>query len=622
MPLQADCRSCNGTTAGLLDQSTHQRSGRRCHGFCSQPPRNRSTEPIFVSPGRVSRPCSTCDAAYSMMVDASNVAVGAVLQQHINGESLPVSFFSRKLKPAETRYSTFCRELLAIYLAIKHFRHFLEGRPFHVCTDHKPLIHAIRSHSQQHSPRQQRHLSYIAEFTTDLRYVPGKENAAADALSRCDLPDDAIATIASLDFGSLALAQRADKELSKLRHTVPPSTSLVFKDIQFPMVNTPMTCDISTGSARPFVPSQFRRGIFDSLHNLSHPGHRTTRQLITSRYVWPSMNKDIAAWCRSCIACQQTKVHRHTTTPLAKFRKPDARFSHVHIDIVGPLPPSNEFSYLLTMVDRFTRWPEAIPIPDITAETVARHFVSSWVSRYGVPTLLTTDRGSQFESSLWSSLMSLLGTSRIRTTAYHPAANGLVERFHRQLKAAIRSSDNPRRWTEHLPLILLGIRSSLKADLNCSVAELVYGCQLRLPSDLFIETHEQFPDPTSYVSRLKQAMAELRPTQPRHPSGRSVFVPADLATGSHVFLRQDSVRTPLQRPYSGPHKVLRRTDKHFTIDLNGRTDAVSIDRLKPAYIDGEEDASSRPAPTPSLAHDVLPPRQTRSGRQVRFPSYY
>ena len=120
------------------------------------------------------------NAPYSLMVVASDLAVGAVLQQHTNNERLPVSFFSRKLKPTETRYSTFYRELLAIYLAIKHFRHFLEGRQFHICTDHKPLTYAIRNRSQNHSPRQLRHLSFIAEFTTDRRNVPGKQNAVAD----------------------------------------------------------------------------------------------------------------------------------------------------------------------------------------------------------------------------------------------------------------------------------------------------------------------------------------------------------------------------------------------------------------------------------------------------------
>ena len=222
-------------------------------------------------------------APYSLMVDASDLEVGAVLQQHTNNERLPVSFFSRKLKPSETRYSTFCRELLAIYLAVKHFRYFLEGRQFHICTDHKPLTYAIRNRSQNHSPRQLRHLSFIAEFTTDIRYVPGKQNAVADALSRCELPDATVASVSTdIDWSQLATAQQRTRNSAPCRLQ---SSSLVWKVMQLPTVSQPVTCDISTGSVRPYVPAEFRRTVFDTIHRLSHPGIRATRHLLTARYV-------------------------------------------------------------------------------------------------------------------------------------------------------------------------------------------------------------------------------------------------------------------------------------------------------------------------------------------------
>uniref|UniRef100_A0A1X7TW34 Integrase catalytic domain-containing protein n=1 Tax=Amphimedon queenslandica TaxID=400682 RepID=A0A1X7TW34_AMPQE len=127
------------------------------------------------------------------------------------------------------------------------------------------------------------------------------------------------------------------------------------------------------------------------------------------------------------------------------------RFCHLHIALVGPLPVSRGFTYLLTMVDRFTRWPEVVPLQDATAETVALGFITAWVSRFGVPSLITMDQERQFESSIWSQLMRILGTQRIRTTAYHPIANGLVERLHCQLKAAIKCLPSPTDWVSGLP---------------------------------------------------------------------------------------------------------------------------------------------------------------------------
>ena len=142
----------------------------------------------------------------------------------------------------------------------------------------------------------------------------------------------------------------------------------------------------------------------------------------------------------------------------------------VHNDIVGPLPPFNGFRYMFTCTDRFTRWPETIPITDITAETVARAFVGSWIARFGVPSTISTDRRRQFDSCLWNVLMQLLGSKRIRTTAYHPSSNGLVERFHRQLKAALKVQTDPSHWSEKLPMVLFRIHSVLKEDLHCIIA--------------------------------------------------------------------------------------------------------------------------------------------------------
>ena len=243
--------------------------------------------------------------------------------------------------------------------------------------------------------------------------MSGGDNPVTDALSRAAVNTLHVARPQAVDFKAMAKAQAEDPELRSLQAS--PSSTLQFATI--PQLTSPssLICDTSTGVPRPFVPADFRRTVFESLHSLSHPGTTAMQRLIADRFVWPAMNADVKTWEWSCLQCQRSKVQRHTATPLSTFATPDTQFDRIHIDIVGPLPPSCGYSYLLMCIDCFTRWPEAFPMADITAETMALTFASGWIARFGVPSTISTDCGRQFVSQLWILLMQLLGCNHLRT---------------------------------------------------------------------------------------------------------------------------------------------------------------------------------------------------------------
>ena len=170
----------------------------------------------------------------ALMTDASDRGVGAVLQQFINGRWCPISFFSKTLQSAESRYSTFDWELLAIY---KHFQHFVEGRVFHILTDQKPLTYALAARTDRHSPRQVRHLDFIAQFTTDIRHVKGTDYPVADALSRIEANALLDASPPVVDFVTMAVTQRSDSDLAHLLAT-PQATSLKLVELPLSMADS------------------------------------------------------------------------------------------------------------------------------------------------------------------------------------------------------------------------------------------------------------------------------------------------------------------------------------------------------------------------------------------------
>ncbi|BHF64966.1 hypothetical protein SprV_0200797500 [Sparganum proliferum] len=434
----------------------------------------------------------------------------------------PEAQLSLMLLPAEARYSTFGRELLAIYLSVKHFWHFLKGWDFIVFTDHKPLTFALRSHSDKYNPRETAHLDYISQFTTDIRHIDGTKNEVADMLSRSSLSSLQLAH--GIDLCAMSAEQQRvgcsnDESVSGLK----------LKDAPLTTGSSTILCDFSTF----FIVLSCRLDASSCISN--------------SAWTFPPWDPSLS-------------------------KAPRGKYTH---------------------------WAEAIPLPNAQAETIVKAFVSRWIAMFGVPSSVTTDCGAQFEPALFQTLLTFLGCARIRTTAYHPAAN-----------------EDPGNWSDNLPLALLGIRAAPKSDLGCSAAEVVFGTTLRLPGDMVASTSRGAEEtPANLVHRLRQFMRSLSPVPPRTPMTES-YVKKDLDDCIHVFVRYDRVHQLHESPYEGPFRVLASNAETCLILRGDKEGVVSVDRVKAAVAEEPSDLSQgqkcadplTPVPPSSLspAHSSCP----------------
>jgi len=287
----------------------------------------------------------------------------------------------------------------------------LEARHFTNLTDNKPLTFAFHQEKYKFSPRQVNHLDFVSQFTTDIRHISGQDNIVADALSRVE-----VITVPVIHEALAAAQENADD----LRTLLVSTIALQLERILISGTSVELFCDTPSGKPRPYVTSPLRRQILNFLHSVSQPGINAMAKLVSQRFVWPAIQKDCRTWARACQPCQRSNVSRHTITPVGNFTLPPARFLHVHIDIVGTLPSSAGFQYCLTAVDRFTRWPEAFPIPDITAETASHAQLSGWIARFVCPQIITTEQGRQSESQLFHIQAKMCDIHLSRTTPPPP----------------------------------------------------------------------------------------------------------------------------------------------------------------------------------------------------------
>lgn len=268
------------------------------------------------------------------------------------------------------------------------------------------------------------------------------------------------------------------------------------------------------------------------------------------------------------------------------------------------------------MLDKLPRWSQATPIVDQYVDSVAEVFPSTWISRYRPSSGTTADQGTQFESALFIALAKLLDCKRTRTSLYHSASNGANERWDCFLKVAITCCEGTPHWVDVMPMILLGLRTSVKERLNASSADMLFGTSLRLPGGWLLNDDSD-SDSQGFLNQLRLYMRENRPKAIVHRNNRVPFVNKELRSCPHVFVRLDPVKGPLSLPFTKPHRVITRIlATLYRVKLKFETSFTEIDLGNPL------EHQSSPSPMlPDIADVLLklhPIQIQQDHRQQKF----
>ena len=522
-------------------------------------------------------------APIALTTDASLTSIGGVLEQFVDNQWQPLGFWSRHLKPSQRKWSCFRRELYAIHQSMRHFLPEFEGRHLTVFCDHKPILGAFKSPtSMSHDPVARNQMVEIGFHTNDIRYIEGKSNCVADWLSRPpDVPlgsahtmtdqeanetiDIPMATplISALHFHTINPLQFAEDQdkctevATHLKGHHPPDIQMCQKTF---LPDVKIWCDVSTGVARPMVPVSWRTHIFNTYHNLSHPGQKSTVKLVSDRYYWPNLGPQVAQWVKECKGCQEVKHTARIKPPMKPIPVTADRFSDILVDVVGPMPISEGQRYLLTIYDRTTRWITAVPMPEASAQSCVTAFTRGWIQDFGLPRSVKSDNGSTFVSNLWKNFQSALGTTVSFSPPYRAQAIGGLERQHKDIKKALKTAllrmgdAHGSRWMEALPWTLLSKHATYQPDLTAAPSDLVFGGPLRLPGDLLLKSLDA---PVADLLETIRTHVAKAPVQPSHHNTQKINLPPQVHTATHVYVR-DAKPSQLGPAYQGPFEIVER----------------------------------------------------------------
>ena len=351
------------------------------------------------------------------------------------------------------------------------------------------------------------------------------------------------------------------------------------------------------------VPQKLREKVMTLAHDTPMAGHlggKKTLDRIWRHFYWPGMCADVRRWCASCERCQRTTPKGLTKkVPLGEMPIVEEPFRRVAADLIGPIsPPSDrKHRFILVVVDYATRYPEATPLKNIDAETVAEALWTMW-TRVGVPAEILTDNGSQFVGGTMQEVNRLLAMKGLRCAPFHAQCNGLCEKYNGTLKQMLRRlcGDRPQDWDRYIPALLFAYREVPQESLGYSPFELLYGRAVRGPLQILKELwtkpaiSEEVRTPSEYVLDLREritdvceiAHANLREARKRQATlFNKKAKERSFAVGSRVLLLLPTKHNKLEMEWRGPYQVLERVGNlDYRIDVRGKAKLYHANMLK------------------------------------------
>ena len=494
--------------------------------------------------------------------DASNDSIGAVLSQVRDGREVPLAFASNSLSKTQRNYCTTKRELLAVVVYTKKYRHYLYGGNFKLRTDHSSLRWLLNfKEADGMMGRWMSHLSELGLSNAQIEHRSGVKHINADCLSRrpirrcvradcddCGIHNAVLASITNCDpawqedlvfwsADSIREAQEEDHCIRKVRKWIsegsprPVRPALSIEQVETRqlvaqwselVIRDGLLCRWKTlvGRIRKrlqiVLPASLRLEIFEYFHGhrtAAHFGRKRTLEKIKRRYYWPGMSKDTIRWVTRCPTCCLTK------TGAGKGKSPlsqelfGVRFARIAIDIIsGFVETADKNVCMMVVQDYFTKFVQVFPMKNHQARTCAETLVRGWVLLFGAPLMLHSDQGREFESRLFAEMCDVLAICKTRTNPYRPQSDGQVERFNRTLIAALKTlvDSHQRNWDDLAYYVSHAYNSTIHASTGVTPNMLVFGGENIMPADLVFGTVLRSVEAPCRVAFAEQLRAELR----------------------------------------------------------------------------------------------------------------